>query len=106
MKIELHINGVTDPKQLEQRLVSAFHGTELAVGDVVRLKSGGGPKMTVQEVSGSRCVCRWWHFRCYADQEFAVASLERVARRQPYTPEPEDTGDALQPAGDTEEGGL
>jgi uncharacterized protein YodC (DUF2158 family) len=52
---------------------------DFAVGDVVRLKSGG-PKMTVEEVSPGGVNCSWFEKERRTDR-FNPAMLVRVEKR-------------------------
>lgn len=50
--------------------------TEINIGDVVRLKSGG-PSMTVDATTESRYVCVWFD-NGYHRQTFDEAALEKL----------------------------
>ena len=47
------------------------------LGDVVQLKSGGGPKMTVCQINGQNTVCRYFNEK----REFLTLQVELCALR-------------------------
>lgn len=61
-------------------IIAAMPSNSLAVGDTVRLKSGG-PAMTVQLVAndGSMAYCTWFEGETLKTGAFALATLRPVA---------------------------
>ena len=54
-----------------------------SIGDVVKLKSGGGPNMTVDYVNddGDSVICKWFVGNELKEGTFAPGSLERASPR-------------------------
>ncbi|WP_151838131.1 MULTISPECIES: DUF2158 domain-containing protein [unclassified Acinetobacter] len=48
--------------------------SQLKVGDVVELRSGGG-LMTVAAINGDKVLCEWKDAKCGYSKEFSLSSL-------------------------------
>jgi uncharacterized protein YodC (DUF2158 family) len=61
----------------------------VAVGDVVRLKSGG-PDMTVSEFDGTTAVCEWQNLKGVPmRRRYAPALLQKLIRvKKTWVPDP------------------